>query len=86
MSKKFEKDRSVYYGYQHVPLRYTGIYHSKNPKKELVLVDDYGKHYIAAYRNKDTCRVGITFLLKKTDKGFIFKDKEYKNGRGGWVF
>jgi len=86
MSKKFEKNREVNYGYVHVPLRYTGIKHRNNSNKELVLVDDYGKHYVAAYRNNETCRVGITFLLKKTNGGFLFKDKEYKHNCSGWVF
>ena len=86
MSRKFHKDREVDPSYLHVPLKYTFIKHPTNPDKELVLIDDLGKHYTAAWRNNKTNRVGIVFLLKRTEKGFIHKDKEYKHNGSGWVF
>lgn len=89
MSLKFGKNRSVYYGYHACPLRYPGIKHATRPQTELVLLDDLGKMYLAAYRNNQTSKVGITFLLKKEVKngksGFIFKDKFFANTRYGWV-
>lgn len=91
MSRKFDKNRSVDYKYHEIPLKYTGIRHPNNNNKELVLVDDYGKHYIAAYRNEKTNKVGIHFLLKKVISkgkyGFIFKDKFYSvKDKSGWVW
>ena len=87
MSIKFEKDRAVDRSYEKVPLKYTGIHRQDNKDKELVLMDDYGKHYSAAWRNNKLCKIGIKFLLKKTEEGFIFKDKEYKHKDSGcgWV-
>lgn len=84
MSYKFGKNHSVDRSYLSVPMYYTGIKHTANKDKELVLIDDMGKHYIAAYRNNELCKVGITFLLKKEYKnntyGFIFKDKFHPLG------
>jgi len=90
MSKKFEKNRSVSYLYTMCPLKYTFIKHP-NKDKELVLMDDFGKHYVAAWRSNVTSKVGITFLLKKVITkhkfGFIFKDKFYSlKTRSGWVW
>lgn len=86
MSLKFGKHRSVTYTYFHVPLRYTGIKHRNNVNKELVLIDWFGKYYVAGYRNHNTSRVGRTFLLKKTRDGFIFRGKEIKHTSSGWVY
>lgn len=86
MSQKFGKGRSVEIAYMSVPLKYTSIKHANNSDKELVLIDDFGKHYVAAYRNNKTCKIGIHFLLKRTENGFIFKGKEYKHNGSGWVF
>lgn len=86
MSLKFEKNRSVSIAYSCAPLKYTGIISSKNKDKELVLIDDFGKHYVAAWRNNKVNKVGRTFLLKKTNNGFILKDKEYKQTHSGWVW
>ena len=80
MSLKFEKDREVSFGYAKIPMYYTGIKHPNNKDKELVLMDSFGKHYSACWRNMTTSKTGIEFLLKSTDKGFIFKDKEYSRG------
>lgn len=85
MSKKFYKNRNVEFGYVHVPLKYTFIKHRNKPHCELVLVDDLGTHYVAAYRNMKRGRCGPTFLLKKTKKGFIFRGRKVKHRRGGWV-
>lgn len=85
MSLKFEKDRSVSPQYAKIPLRYTSINHPNNADKELVLMDYFGKHYVAAWRNNNTDKIGITFLLKSTPGGFMYKDKEYKHNRSGWV-
>lgn len=79
MSRKFEKGRAVDYTYTKIPLAYPGIKHATHPDKELVLMDQMGKHYVAAYRNMKLNKVGITFLLKAEMRngkpGFIFKDK-----------
>ena len=47
MSLKFEKNRSVSYGYCKIPLFYTGIKHPNNKDKELVLMDRIGPNYTA---------------------------------------
>lgn len=80
MSLKFEKNRSVSEGYCLIPLFYTGIKHSNNSDKELVIMDRMGKNFTACWRNNALCKVGILFLLPAVDKdngwyGFIFKDK-----------
>ncbi len=93
MSLKFQKDRSVEYWYTMIPIYYTGIRHSTR-NSELVLMDDYGKHYVAAYRSNNTSKVGRTFLLKKERRGkkagFMFKDKfrsfSMKHPSSGWVW
>ncbi|MDR2835867.1 MAG: hypothetical protein LBV69_06700 [Bacteroidales bacterium] len=90
MSKKFEKNRSVSFSYFAIPLYYTGIKHPNNNDKELVLIDDYSRHYLAAYRNNSLCKVGIHFILKKEmengKSGFIFKGKFFQLRKYGWVF
>lgn len=84
MSRKFDKNRSVYSTYLSVPLTYTRIKHPQNLAKELVLVDRLGNHYVAAWRNENKRNVGLTFLVKaesrKGKPGFIFKDKWYPVG------
>ena len=77
MSLKFEKNRSVSYGYCKIPLFYTGIKHPNNKDKELVLMDRIGPNYTACWRNNKTSKVGIEKLIVATESGFIFKDKEY---------
>jgi len=91
MSKKFDKNRSVPLLYFICPLYYPGIKHSTNKDKELVLIDDYGLHYVAAYRNNKLCKIGPHFLLKKDMKngkhGFIFKGKFFNlKKKYRWVF
>lgn len=86
MSKKFEANRSVSLGYCKIPICYTNIFKPGEPLKELVLMDKIGNNYEAAYRNNELNKIGPTFLLKATSKGFIYKDKEYKHRKGGWVF
>lgn len=90
MSKKFTKNRSVDWRYLHVPLKYCNKVPCDNINKEFVLIDDYGKNFLAGYRNNETCRVGRTFLVKKIIKnkntGFIYKGKFYKLNNSGWVF
>ena len=87
MSIKFKKDREVEFGYEKIPIKYTGITRPNNRNKELVLMNDYGDHYAAAWRNNKLCKIGITFLLEKTEEGFIFKGKEHKHKDSGcgWV-
>jgi len=85
MSKKFHKNREVTFAYFHVPLCYTFIKHPTKPHKELVLIDSFKTHYVAAYKNMRTCKVGRTFLIEKTKLGFIFKNKHYKHSNAGWV-
>lgn len=76
MSHKFGKDRSVTISYAKIPLYYTGIINPKNKNKELVLMDRIGDNYTACWRNMELNKTGIEFLLKATEKGFIFRDKE----------
>lgn len=90
MAKKFHKNRSVQFAYHAVPIYYTGIIHPNNKDRELVLVDDYGQHFMAAWRNNKLCRVGRHFVLKKEIQnkkvGFVHKDKFIAlRKRGGWV-
>lgn len=80
MSKKFKKHRSVTRAYAKIPLYYTGIIHPNNSDKELVLMDRLGSNYTACWRNNSTDKVGIEFLVRSVDYGFIFKDKVYKLG------
>jgi hypothetical protein len=91
MSRKFNSDRSVEFAYHAVPLYYTSIKHANNNDKELVLIDDFKTHFIAAYRNMKLNKVGIHFVLKKEIKngnsGFLFKGKFYSlRKKHGWVF
>jgi hypothetical protein len=96
MSLKFKKNRSVDVVYMVVPLLYTGILHRTNKNKELVLIDNLGKHWIAAYRNhsvdldKKSSAIGRTFLVKSGTqngkRGFYYKDKFYYFTRYGWVW
>jgi len=76
MSHKFDKDRSVTREYCKIPLYYTDIVHPQNKDKVLVLMDRIGDNYTACWRNIALCKTGIEFLVKATDKGFIFKGKE----------
>ena len=89
MSLKFEKGRSVNWKYLHIPMMYCGEVPNTNKNKNFVLIDDLGKHYVASWRNCDTCRTGMTFLVKKVFKkgkfGFEYKGKFYKLGNTGWV-
>lgn len=88
MSLKFKKGRAVDFAYHAIPILYTGIKHPTNAAKELVLIDDLGKHSVAAYRNMKTDKVGIHFLIKNIEGGFVFKDKKIlfkKLKSGGWV-
>ncbi len=90
MSQKFFKHGEVPFYYHAMPILYPGIKHPTRRDTQLTILDDYGKMYLAAYRNGDTCKVGIHFLLKKDVKngksGFWFKDKFYKHTRYGWVW
>ncbi len=91
MSKKFHSNRSVDFVYHAIPIYYTGVRHATNNDKELVLIDDFGSIWIAAYRNNKLNKVGINFTLKKETKnrklGFVFKDKFYAlSKRNGWVY
>lgn len=91
MSRKFHLNRSVDFIYHAIPIYYTGVRHATDNDKELVLIDDFGSQYIAAYRNNELNKVGINFILKKERKngklGFVFKDKFYPlKKRSGWVF
>ncbi len=76
--KKFGKDRSVDFNWEKLPLYYTRIINPSNKDKELVIMEVFGKHCSACWRNNALSKVGITFLLKTTGDGFIFKGKEYK--------
>lgn len=80
MSLKFGKDRAVSFGYAMVPLFYTGIKHPHNKNKELVLMDYMGGKFTACWRNNKLHKVGIEFLVKAVDNGFVFKDKVYPLG------
>jgi hypothetical protein len=77
--KKFRKDRSVESTWEKTPVYYTGIIKPDNKNKELVIMEFFGStHVSACWRNNQLCKVGITFLLKQTVDGFVFKDKKYK--------
>lgn len=80
MSKKFHKDRSVKWQYFRVPMYYTFVRHPRNKQKELVLIDDFGKNFVACWYNNKTGKMGITFLVKSLGNKFIYKDKEYPLG------
>lgn len=80
MSLKFSKYREVSIGYAKIPLFYTGIKHPHNNNKELVLMDHLGKAYTACWRNNKLNKVGIEFLVKTVDNGFVYKDKVYPLG------
>ena len=84
MSLKFGKNREVTTGYAKIPLYYTGVKHPNNKNKELVLMDRLGDNYTACWRNNELCKVGIEFLVKAVDGGFIFKDKTYPLGCLVW--
>lgn len=76
MSLKFSKNREVDEGYCKMPMYYTGIIHPNNKNKELVIMDQIGKNYSAAWRNNDLNKIGIEFLLPVVKGGFLFKDKK----------
>lgn len=59
--------------------------------KSLVIIDFYGKNALVAWRNNNTCKVGMTRLCpcyKKKKQWYIkYKDKEILiSNNGGWVF
>lgn len=78
MSLKFQKNRLVSIAYAKIPIYYTRIFHPHNKYKELVLMDRLGDSYTACWRNSKTGRCGIEKIIKATERGFIFKDKEYR--------
>lgn len=87
MSHKFDKNRSVSEGYCKIPMYYTPIFHPDNKNKQLVIMDQMGKSYIAAWRNNIRDSIGPTFKIKIDTKngGFIFKDKKYSLKQCNWV-
>lgn len=74
---KFKKDKEVTSSWFMVPSFYTGIIHPNNTNKELVLMEYFGKHWSACWRNNKTNKVGIYFIVKADKNGFTFKDKKY---------
>lgn len=86
---KFEKDRSVNPSYYRVPLKYC-LNVKGEPNKEFVIIDINGKNAICAWRNTDTCKIGITFTCRLTRRnnklGFIYKDKFVNLNNSGWVW
>lgn len=88
MSLKFNENRSVDSRYLHVPIKYCNQVPS-NGSKEFVLIDCVGRYYVAAWRNENTCRVGMTFLVPRVERngniGFMYKNKFYKLNGSGWV-
>jgi hypothetical protein len=84
--KKFGKDRSVDSSWEQIPMCYTGIKHPNNPNKELVIKEFFGDKLEIAWRNMKLCKMGIGKLVPRTKKGFLYKGKEFKFTRSGWVF
>ena len=86
MINKFGKNRSVEPWYTTIPLVYTGHIHPNKPSKELTIMGYMGKEkYVASWYNDKTGRFGIEFLVDATEDGFIYKDKEIKFTKYGWV-
>lgn len=77
---KFEKYRSVHESYWRVPIKYcTEVPNSKD--SSFVIMDFMGKNLLCAWRNNNTCKVGMPFLcrriIKKGKSGFMYKNKFY---------
>lgn len=56
-----------------------------------VIMDFMGKSLLCAWRNNNTCKVGMPFLcrriIKKGKSGFMYKNKFYSlETKYGWVF
>ena len=85
---KFQKNRSVSEGYFMIPLCYTGLINPKNKNKELVLMESLGNGtYSACWRNSQTNKVGIYFLIKMVKGKMLFKGKTLRLSRKyGWVW
>lgn len=54
-------------------------------------MDFMGKNLLCAWRNNNTCKVGMPFLcrriIKKGKSGFMYKNKFYSlETKYGWVF
>lgn len=63
----------------------------KGRDKSLVIIDFYGKNALVAWRNNNTCKVGMTKLCpcyKKKRQWYIkYRDKEILiSNNSGWVF
>lgn len=63
----------------------------KGRDKTLCIIDFYGKNALVAWRNNNTCKIGMTKLCpcyKKKGKWYInYKGKEILiSNKGGWVF
>jgi len=63
----------------------------KGRNKTLCIIDFYGKNALVAWRNNDSCKIGMTRLCqcyKKKNKWYIkYKDKEILiSDNNGWVF
>lgn len=56
-----------------------------------IIMDFMGKSLLCAWRNNNTCKVGMPFLcrriIKKGKSGFMYKNKFYSlETKYGWVF
>lgn len=75
---------------QRVPIKYcTEVPNSKD--SSFVIMDFMGKSLLCAWRNNNTCKVGMPFLcrriIKKGKSGFMYKNKFYSlETKYGWVF
>ena len=63
----------------------------KGRNKTLCIIDFYGKNALVAWRNNDSCKVGMTKLCpcyKKKNKWYIkYKGKDIIiSDNSGWVF
>lgn len=83
---KFEKDRGVSIAWEKIPMLYTGIKHPHNPDKELVIKQFFGDKVEICWRNNRLSKMGIGKLVQKTQDGFMYKGKEIKYGKNGWVW
>lgn len=76
--------------YWRVPIKYcTEVPNSKD--SSFVIMDFMGKSLLCAWRNNNTCKVGMPFLcrriIKKGKSGFMYKNKFYSlETKYGWVF
>lgn len=72
------------------PIKYcTEVPNSKD--SSFVIMDFMGKNLLCAWRNNNTCKVGMPFLcrriIKKGKSGFMYKNKFYSlETKYGWVF